>query len=502
VTGRTSPPGARMLQSTAARWLPLAAPVLVALALGLLEIGRRSITLDESASIFVAETPTDRFLELLSRSKLDMSLYFVILRPWLTLGSGEGVVRALSVVTAAAAIPFAYLTVARLIDRRTAVVASLLLAVNAFFIQWAQQARGYGLAMLLAAAATYFLVRTLDGAGERRWWIAYGITAGLGVYAHVLAGLVVGGHGVALLLGWRDRQSLRRAGAGLALAAVVAAPMLAAVATGRGSALEWIGPLSWEGIRVMVRNLTGSGPGQTLYLVGLALAAVVLATWLRAGDRRARGLMLLLCCALVPAALTIAVSTVKPILVPRYLLPSLPFVAAVVAAGYLGLVRGRVRVAVIGLAIVVVGAWSLPAYYESPVRADYRRLTLALAERGLPGDAVTWWQGFHSRPSVYYARRFDLVDRMPVPLGVSVSWHGNPYVPHPSTTPPAGCLPARLWLVGGPRRLPEEPTVGWPETIRTLLANYGEATFTRRYGGTLRLRLFELTQGPACPIDG
>lgn len=476
-----------------------AAATILALLLGLYRIGERSIWLDESASIFVAETDPGRFLELITHSKLNMSLYFVALRAWSVLGSGEGIVRVLGVLFAAGAIPFLYLAVRRLIDERIAALASFGLALNAFFIEWSQQARGYGLGMLLASAATYFLVRLTEDP-RHRWWLAYGVVAGLGLYAHVFAALVIVGHATALLLCWRTWPVLRRAALGMAVAGVLAAPMLLAVLVGRASALDWVGSLTLNSLRVTLRNLSGGGLSLWLYAAGVVLSMVVLAAWLRRGDPRTRGLVLLLCWALVPFVLSVAVSLLKPVLVPRYLLMSLPAIVSVVVIGFVGLLRGRLPVLGIGAAALLVSAMSLPAYYNREDRFDFRQLTASVARNDRPGDAIAWWEGFHSRPSVYYARRLGLAD-LPPPIAARMRWTGNPYAPDGVVPWPEVCRPSRIWLVGGPAKLPQQAASGRHSTLIMLLSEYAQVGPIRRFG-EMRLRLLDRIPGStpaACP---
>jgi hypothetical protein len=64
-------------------------PWAVAMLRGIHRIAERSIWLDESASIFVAEAAPEDFFRVLSGSKLNKSLYFALLRPWTALGSGD-----------------------------------------------------------------------------------------------------------------------------------------------------------------------------------------------------------------------------------------------------------------------------------------------------------------------------------------------------------------------------------------------------------------------------
>jgi uncharacterized membrane protein len=66
-----------------------------------------------------------------------MALYYFLLRFWLTLGGSEGFVRGLSVLFSVATIPITFFLGARLFGRRAGLLASLLLAVNAYHIHYA-----------------------------------------------------------------------------------------------------------------------------------------------------------------------------------------------------------------------------------------------------------------------------------------------------------------------------------------------------------------------------
>lgn len=479
-------------------WLLLLGPWAVAMLLGVHRIGERSIWLDESASIFVAEAAPEDFFRVLGGSKLNMSLYFALLRPWTALGSGEGVVRLLGVLFAAATVPLLYLLVRRFFDRFVAASAALALAMHSFFIEWAQQARGYGLAMLLSTVATYAFVRVLQGGGLA-WAVVYGVAAGLGLYVHVFVGLVLVAHAAAVLVAWRRRRILELVAIGWLLAGIVGVPLLGSVLVGRGAGLEWISPLTLNSLRVALRNLSGGGWALWLYAVGVVAAIGTWAVWQRRGDERRHGLLLLGLWALLPAALTVAISLVKPLLVPRYLLVSLPALAAIVVIGLVGLQPSRwTRLATV-VAVLLITITTLPSHYDGEDRTDYRGLTAAVGRNAQPGDGIAWWTPSHARPSVYYVRRLGL-EGMPEPVGTAVSWEGNPYAREAVSTWPSACLPPRVWLVDGPRNLEGRPYPGRRGQLVALLADYETSGGASRFGN-LKLRIFELGDGaplPAC----
>ena len=78
-------------------------------------------------------------------------------------------------------------------------MAALLLALNAFLVQYAQEARGYALATFLVALACFFYVRGAEG-GRARDWVAYAAAMSLAFYAHLFAAFVLLAHAVTVAL--------------------------------------------------------------------------------------------------------------------------------------------------------------------------------------------------------------------------------------------------------------------------------------------------------------
>ena len=131
--------------------------------LSLLFIGGKSIWIDEAASIFFARDWTQMW-QYLPNHEANMWLYYTMLNPWLKLGHGEAIVRALSAVFAVVTIPVIYLLGRQLFGPRAGAISSLLIASNAFFISYAQEARGYTLLVLLVTLSSLFFVRTVQTA--------------------------------------------------------------------------------------------------------------------------------------------------------------------------------------------------------------------------------------------------------------------------------------------------------------------------------------------------
>jgi mannosyltransferase len=126
----------------------LLAITVLALFLRLHLLGQDSFWGDELTSVRRAQLDWDAFWELM-RGPAAMALYYVLLRFWILLGDSEFTVRLLSVISAVATVPVVYFLGKSLFDARVGLIAALLLAMNAFHIQYSQEARSYSLLLTL-----------------------------------------------------------------------------------------------------------------------------------------------------------------------------------------------------------------------------------------------------------------------------------------------------------------------------------------------------------------
>jgi len=363
--------------------------------------------------------------------------YYVVTHLWLAvtgLPPGELSLRLPSLVCAVAGCGLLTVAVARLGGRQTGLAAGLLVATGPLVVEYSVEARGYGLAVLAVGLTALGLVRWLDG-GRLTLYAAGGTAAGL---AHwfalpVLAGFV----GAAVLLRRRGALPL------VALTALAALPTLALVALAAtqdtaGTTTGWI------------RDTGGSVPLLTLqaWSAGSAplLAAVLLAAGfglvraVRGPDRRTA----------VVGATWVGVSVlvvtlaeqVRPVFVPRYLLPGLLGLAVLAAAGLVpgpraaGARPGRAEVAgaaapllrwiLLGALVLLQLAATAPLLERGP-REDGRGAVLALAGRHAPGEPVVAVDRRAALALEHYAGR-DLGTDLLVP---------------PADAPPAD----RVWLL-------------------------------------------------------
>ena len=368
--------------------LALPAGVLALLG-GLLLLQRPSLWYDELYTAVVAPQPLSALVEAVTSgtgtpaylAQVPPSYnapYYALVHGWLALtgtGPGELSLRSLSLLAAVGGVALLVLAVARLAGRATAVVAGLLVATNPLVLEYAVEARGYGLAVLAVGAAALGLAQWLDG-------VAPGPVDRRGGPRR--AGALVRAAG------------RRRAGAGRAAAAppgggAAAPPHGAGGRTGAGARGARLrrrrGRLDH---RLDRRRRRG---GAVAVAAGLDLEVPSPAAG-RAGRLRARGPptgprgAVAACWVLVPLAVVVlAELLVRPVFVPRYLLPALLGLAVLVALGLTSRWSGR-RLVVATAVAVAASLFASAPLATRPPRDDARGAVQALAEQQRPGEPV------------------------------------------------------------------------------------------------------------------
>ena len=308
---------------------PRALGAVVAVAAGI-HLGRASLWLDEALSWSIT---SHGFSGLLHAYAGDIGgnaflapLYFLVLHGWIdTFGTSEAALRSLSLVFAVAAIPV-FLALCRCLLRPAVVyVVTALLAVSPFFLDYAREARMYSLAVLLVITSSYCFVRTIE-APASRWWLAFGVVAGLAIYAHLFAAFVLLAQLLSLAFLPRPVQ-WRPVARAVLVAAAVAAPLTIylVVKTG-GEGVNWIPALSREQIRAFLQTLTGAsrrGSVVVVLVVGLAGVVVLYRAWTKQRERLWY-VGFPLAWFVIPIVAAAAVSIAKPLFVDRYLIVVLP----------------------------------------------------------------------------------------------------------------------------------------------------------------------------------
>ena len=378
--------------------LTLALLAAVASVLRFLFLTRKPFWFDEAFSAEIARLPWHGFLHLLWWREANMSLYYVLLRGWLHLGSSPFFIRSFSVLASLATLSAIYWLGCKLFDRRVGLIAVALLSCNAYHIRYAQEARSYSLFVLLATLSSALFVACVRQPARRNFR-GYVLTSVLAVYAHFYALLLIAGHWLSLRAlraeDGSDSQAvssaMRRAWIRIGIAVL---PILAFVGKTGAGQIRWIQRPGWHEFLEYWEHLAGNAGLPLLLLYVAACAAAVLP--LRRSLFRQRTewqvwrYQFLLIWLLFPVALTLLLSIARPVFLARYLIFCLPALIILAAAGLASL-RKTWMLGVCLAAMLLLSLQGTLSYYDHDFDLE-RDGGLAAADyvydRAQPGDAI------------------------------------------------------------------------------------------------------------------
>lgn len=409
--------------------LLLAATVLVALGVRLVEFETVNYWFDETFSLRMAEFPLP---EMITRCTKDTHppLFFLELKGWTSLfGNAEWPARMLSNLWSLAAVAvgfgLAYAAVrqddASLHTHCKAIfagtVAGLCLALSPIQISWAQQVRMYASLSCLAILSTWLLWRAVQQHGSLARWLIFGLVELAGLYTHVTFLFIFAGHilaGLAVVFQQRGDRAhvkslLARAVPTMFVVGLLAVPWILVV-RGQHSQVHddfWVKPLDVELLgQAFVDSFTvrrGESPDSEIGL-WIAQGLLVVLLVLAAGKR--------------PSDLILSITTVSPFLL-----------LIVVSLMDVNIVNGRYFIAGQALACVALGivVTRLPFWVlRIPLAAglllalglfarDHLEWRSEVADRdGLPNLLATWHEHradgeplIFSNPMFYTTARID-----------------------------------------------------------------------------------------------
>lgn len=470
------------------------------LALRLVNLDGRTTEYDEIVSILFARSDPWAMVQGTAADTMP-PLYYYLLHLWQSIAPGGSLLEARipSVLLGTATIPLLYHLGTRLIDRRSALVGTLILAASPFHIFYAQFARMYSLLCFLALAGALFLVRALQG-GRTRDWAGFVAAEAGALYTHNLAMVNLAGldlAALALLPGVKERRSfLMRLGIAHAAIFLLYAPWLTYL-PGQMEKVQrafWIpqpGPA--ELVRTPIVWLFNLPAPEWLLPVLLFWSLLLIAL---AGlhisrgwhDRPAAGppLRFLLALAVAPVTLMFLISQVRPIYVERGVMMASAAAYLILAWG-LGRIPSRAIRGVVAAGSVALVVVSLGYYYryaEFP-RSPYREAAETLAGQLAPGESVLHDTKLSFFPMYYF--------RPDLPQGFIADPPGSPNdTLAPATMQTFGLFPtdperavrehAAVWLVVHQRTLDEAAAAGVPHSRLTRLSPGGNPVRTERVG--------------------
>jgi mannosyltransferase len=288
-------PGARL-----PAWWPLAALTLLAAALRLSTLGLQSFWYDEAFTpVHVLHASLSATLRGVAHTENSPPLWYVL--AWADsrlLGDGEVALRLPSALAGIATVPVAWMIGRELAGRRAATLAAALVAVSPLFVWYSQEARAYGLFVLMASLAMLcFLRADREPTPARMAWFA--LTGALALLSHYFAVFLLAPMALWLLREPAGRGVLRLRRGALGAAAVLlltGIALLPLISAQGGHGTQWIGrwPLAERLQAIVQYYLTGYsgaplGHGVELLVALAILAGVGLGLWRMAGRPRPAG---------------------------------------------------------------------------------------------------------------------------------------------------------------------------------------------------------------------
>jgi mannosyltransferase len=489
---------ARLVRNSPVTVLGLTA---LAAGLGILDLGTKSLWLDEGTRVAIAGLDWSAlWREATVNGEANMSLYHWLLHLWLGFGQTEAAVRSLSVVAAVATVPIFHQVARRLFDNGVAAISTTLLVLNAFFIQYGQEAGGYSLVLLLVTCSSYLFLRALDRSTWRSWLLYGGVSAS-SLYVHFFAALVLAAHLMSLLVALLISPSIQRrpipvlkVAAAYGLIAAVALPILIFVFVGDRGQISWIPEISRSSIVAVFQSLSGNNgmPLLVAYFLGCVVAFGSGIRMMRSGNGLPLSHIFVPTWLALPVGVSLAVSLFKPLFLDRYLIVVLPALVLTVGFGISRLPTPGVR-AIALVAVLTLAGQGLIGWYRDYQKEDWRDAAAYVLHESEPGDAVIFYRPRNRNPFAYYVGRFAIGAGNLTPIYPSVGWEDYISLPQAQAqlTNALKAVPwyGRIWLVLRPLPLEADS----PE-VRQLFGalNADHREISRRSFVGIQVRLYDV----------
>lgn len=400
----------------------------------------RGLWLDEATSVTQAKMPFAQMWHTLETTDVHPPGYFAILWGWVRVfGTGPLSVRMPSIIIGAALVPVLYAMGRDLYDRRTGVVAALFGVVAPQLVWYSQEARMYGLFILLVTLSVWAQVRALRN-GSTRAWLAHGVLSAALLWTQYFTLFVVLTQQLATFAVFVSRRRrrvpvradlLRWLGA-MALFVVLIAPLVPfalhqydvnqSSGKGFGSAANNARQVTQPGAGLsaytVLANVLWAVWGYhskgtmtalgALWPVGILLALALL------GRGRSRTTQLVLAVALLPIAGMFALGEEKRFLFDlRYFIGCVPLLLLAAARAVTSWPRSRLGAGVLATAAastLVVGLVDQQLNGDNPRRYDFKPALAQIARSAGPGDEVVLAPSYLKSLASFYQPQLRTID--------------------------------------------------------------------------------------------
>ncbi len=343
----------------------------------------KSFWFDEAASAVSADRSLSATLQLLTHVDGSMSAYYVFLNGWTKLfGTSEFAIRFPSLLAMTGAVILTGMLGRRLGSAWIGLAAAILFAVAPRTVSYAAEARPYALAVFFTVLAAWLAARFTP---TRPGWAFGGFTvAATFATGFQLMALLPLAFVALFLSGW-----VRRIVA--LVLPVVTAGSIWLLMSGQPNFQSW---LQRPSITTIVESLFAAGA----ISLGLLAAWVIIPAIRRQQPLQFNPHAILGLAAFIPWLVTYLASYVRPMFLPRYLLPTTPFIAVLGGFAAIAVIRwvltlstgvatSLIAAAVIGVVAVTV---ALLVMVPSTKTQDFRLAAKTITSDANAGDAVVY----------------------------------------------------------------------------------------------------------------
>lgn len=374
-------------------------------------IGSKSFWLDEAYSIQLVHSWSAMWSQLFTYDH-NAWLYYILLYGWTRLGNSEAYVRGLSAFFAIASLPVYYLLSKKLFGKKVALIAMFLLAVNGFYIQYAQDARSYSLFFFLCLLSTFIFIQLLHKQ-SKLLYVLYIFCSILGIYAHAYAVFLLAIHALMVLY---IARSLWKQYAICAILIMAGGFPILFNPHHAQNALEWVPPVHLLTIGGYFFDLAAEQPVLCLLY---AILCGVATFWILSMMRKGRNhtsfwkYIFVYLWLFVPLFLTFSYSLlVFPIFLSRYLITGLAPLLLLVGIG-LTRIKRRFLFSLCLVSISILSILSLLGWYIgsgnqallpglNKNNEDWRTAVAFICNQAAVNDEVSFYAYYVHTPYDYY----------------------------------------------------------------------------------------------------
>lgn len=360
----------------------------------------RSLWLDEGITFYNSGADTiSGVTERVAALDLSPPGYYYLMYFWQEIaGMNTGAFRFLSVIFGVLSVWMTYLLGSIAFRKEVGLIAAFTLAINPFFIGFAQEARMYMMLTFLILLAIFALMKILNSENNAKWWVIFTATNIFGLFTHNF--YFFAGFALAMCLlsflgtAHKRGQTLMAAFVSIVITVVMYLPWLPHFLEQLKVDRYWIAEISWRDVKNYLIDFAGGERIGFYLLAGFAILGLVYAVhFLRKKEfrRSAYSLLILGLFGVLAFGTPIIYSfTEAPLAKVRYFLFVPALVSIVAALGIYSLKKIHYSLGFVPLIalFIIWQPWQVSAY-PVEMNEDFRSVAQYVQEKEDPTKSTT-----------------------------------------------------------------------------------------------------------------